>query len=95
MSRGKKGDKSVQKPDDMPEIVERPTDGALKFAAYCLRHVAIYLRGRDYGNTDLDDALGTTIGQLVNTAEIAKINKHYAIGIHAACGAWEAVKDGN
>jgi len=94
MSRGKKDVKS-KAPQAKAEIVERPTDGSLKFAAYCVRHIAISLRGRDYGNTDLDDALGTTLGQLINTAEIAKMSKHYAIAIHAACGAWEAVKDGN
>jgi len=103
MSRSNHGSKQHNnkpkpKPKQTPvlrEIPIRKTDDAFKFASYAIRKLIASVSGRNYGDTDFDNVIGNAVGQFVNSEEICKFGTAQAIGIHAACGAWEAVKRGN
>lgn len=87
--------KNNHKPKPTPvlrEIPIRKTDDAFKFVSFAIRNLVASVSGRNYGDTDFDNVIGNAVGQFVNSEDICKMGTAQAIGIHAACGAWEAVK---
>jgi len=100
MSRNNNAKKNKEKPSaertDVPILREVPkTDDAFKFLSFVIRNAISAVTGRSFGDSSFDHALGNSLGQMVSSKELCELGKPQAIAIHAACGAWEVVKDGS
>lgn len=80
------------KPAKVKAYTYKPTDDSYKFASWSIRSLCKMFLGLEFGDSKFDENVGTAVASVYPAEEFCKQDKLIEIGIHAAAGAWKAVK---
>lgn len=69
-----------------------PTDDSYKFGSWCARKIVFILTGREFGDSNFDENVGTALSAVYPALDLCQGDKNLEILVHACAGAWKGVK---